>query len=573
MRSPHNYVVFLTTTVLIALTSRPSLAFKITPTQPGDSDGTYKYEEFYENSQGVTRLDAWPDLSPGKPFPPDPRRLNTGQVLEIKPGGTDGLLNLLYARFGQFWEFIPKGNLEGSFNVENYYACGSDFSCELDGARRFNSVGAAFKLNYHPEGADPTGNTVHWIQRVMVNYDVDENGQLINDQVPIDKLDIRNNAASPYFDESYQGSNPTLFRDLSSVQNPYNRTNHYFYAETYLVNEVPAVTLDPKTGVVKRRVEIYSGVRWGWENTFTPKLPQPSKTFSGTLTSGSQTDQYKLDGLTPGNYFYAWTNNSIPSNRCNPNTYLSATSGTGYNYDNDSSPTGDGFASALSGIVPNNGIIDLFVGTHSGRRGEDRGSYELNVKVYDSEPAPPSIIIGSSGGGGVTRPRPGNTQQNPILPTSNSGGWQIFNNVPSCRWYDPYTTYGFEFQALEDTLFTEILDFPVGLDNRFKVSVGNTYLGEFSPGDRVDFVSLFGQGVSHFKITDIDALIGETVETAFPIQLAFNKPVGSFQMRPFHEDETPTPQRVPEPMSVLGLLALGIWGGFQAIKINSDTSE
>jgi PEP-CTERM motif len=57
---------------------------------------------------------------------------------------------------------------------------------------------------------------------------------------------------------------------LSHVQAPYNETNHYFYAETYLVEEVPGQYLDLETGIVKKKVEIYNGVRWGWENEFTP---------------------------------------------------------------------------------------------------------------------------------------------------------------------------------------------------------------------------------------------------------------------------------------------------------------
>ncbi|WP_293213445.1 MULTISPECIES: hypothetical protein [unclassified Microcoleus] len=65
----------------------------------------------------------------------------------------------------------------------------------------------------------------------------------------------------------------------------------------------------------------------------------------------------------------------------------------------------------------------------------------------------------------------GLTQQNPILPNSLQNGWQVFNKVPGCRWFDPPTTYGFEFQSLEDTLFTEILDFPVGDDQQFTVAV------------------------------------------------------------------------------------------------------
>ena len=103
---------------------------------------------------------------------------------------------------------------------------------------------------------------------MIVNFDIDENGNVINDQIPVDKIDVRRNSLSPYYDESFGGTTPTIFRDLSFVQDPFTMTNHYFYAETYLVNEVAGTTVDPLTGIVKSRVEIYSGVRWGWENTY-----------------------------------------------------------------------------------------------------------------------------------------------------------------------------------------------------------------------------------------------------------------------------------------------------------------
>ncbi|MEH2009710.1 hypothetical protein [Nostoc sp.] len=77
MSSQKNFLVILTTSLLVTITAKSSFAFSITPDQTQsikDSDGTYQYEQFYESRQGVTRLDAWPDLNPGKPFPPDPRR-------------------------------------------------------------------------------------------------------------------------------------------------------------------------------------------------------------------------------------------------------------------------------------------------------------------------------------------------------------------------------------------------------------------------------------------------------------------------------------------------------------------
>jgi len=99
------------------------------------------------------------------------------------------LLDLLNNQFGHSWEFIPKGDLEGSFNVENYYTCNPDARCEADGARVDFAVGAFFKLNYFPKGNDPVGSTVHWIQRVLTYYDVDNEDNIINEGIPLDKMD------------------------------------------------------------------------------------------------------------------------------------------------------------------------------------------------------------------------------------------------------------------------------------------------------------------------------------------------------------------------------------------------
>jgi len=307
---------------------------------------------------------------------------------------------------------------------------------------------------------------------------------------------------------------------------------------------------------------------FGYTRRTTPLF---SKTFSGTLASGSQRDTYQLDTLIPGSKYTAWTNNDLPSNRCNPNTYLSTSSpGSRRLYDDNSSPVGNGFASGLTGTVGNSGTLNLAVrAANRGARGEDQGNYELFVNVYEHGELP-TFSNGNSGGGGVGQEMRGLTQQNPILPTSVQNGWQTFSQVPGCRWYDPYTTYGFEFQSLEDTLFTEILDFPVGDDTEFAVTVGNVLLGTFGPGSSVDFVSLLGHGVSNFKITDINSLFGSTAETAFPIQLAFNEREGSFKMRAISAEDA---EKVPEPTTVLGtLLAVGGLGTIKKLK-NRKTKE
>ena len=311
------------------------------------------------------------------------------------------------------------------------------------------------------------------------------------------------------------------------------------------------------TGIVKPRVEIYNGVRWGWENKFGPGLGW--RRFLGNLSSGTQVDKYKLDGLTPGSKYRAWTDNDLPSNRCNPNTLLIANNDSGFwlGFDDNSSPLGDGFASALTGTVDSSGNINLNVrAAGGGARGQDTGNYELFVDVYDPQDSP-DFSSAASGGGGFGKEMRGLTQQNPILPNSIQNGWQVFNKVPVCRWYDPPTTYGFEFQSLEDTLFTEILDFPAGDDQEFTVAVGDSILGNFSPGDKLDFVSLLGYPVDNFRITGIDSLLGPTAETAFPIQLAFKEREGSFKMR-----QIPGPtdaEAVPEPGSILATKGMLLW--------------
>jgi secreted trypsin-like serine protease len=146
----------------------------------------------------------------------------------------------------------------------------------------------------------------------------------------------------------------------------------------------------------------------------------------------------------------------------------------------------------------------------------------------------------------------GASQNNAITASYTQDDWKYFSNVPSGLWYDPITTYGLRYEALGDSLFTNILDFPTGIaaDNQFTVSVGNNILGNFSPGQRVDFTSLLGSGVSEFTVT-IASLLENTSDV--PFQLAFNNDRGSFRMQEFTSSEA-----VPEPSSILGsLLGLG----------------
>ena len=150
---------------------------------------------------------------------------------------------------------------------------------------------------------------------------------------------------------------------------------------------------------------------------------------------------------------------------------------------------------------------------------------------------------------------PGFYQQNPRLEDQTVDEWKEFFDVPSYLWSDPVTTYGLEFQALDDTLFTDIFNFPTGMDadDLFTVVVDGEVIGEYRPGEWVDFTELFGEGVSEFQILGIDPLDGADA-TDIPFQLAFNDQTGDFRVRALsHAD-------VPDPSSVLGILTFGLLG-------------
>jgi hypothetical protein len=109
----------------------------------------------------------------------------------------------------------------------------------------------------------------------------------------------------------------------------------------------------------------------------------------------------------------------------------------------------------------------------------------------------------------------GDSQNNAITASYTQNDWKYFSDVPSGLWYDPLTTYGLRYEALGDSLFTNILNFPTGIsaDNQFTVSVGNNILGNFSPGQSVDFTSLLGSGVSQFTVTIASLL---QIQVIFP---------------------------------------------------------
>lgn len=126
----------------------------------------------------------------------------------------------------------------------------------------------------------------------------------------------------------------------------------------------------------------------------------------------------------------------------------------------------------------------------------------------------------------------GTTEQLAIKPDEVNGLVYAFNNVPSGLWYDPVPASGFLFEMLEEgLLFNRILDFPGGYDSPFTVSVDGEVLGQFGPGQPVDFVTLLGTGVASFTISGIEPYAQPDERSGgFAVQLDFNEQVATFRM-------------------------------------------
>ena len=143
------------------------------------------------------------------------------------------------------------------------------------------------------------------------------------------------------------------------------------------------------------------------------------------------------------------------------------------------------------------------------------------------------------------------SQDNPVLPNPDGveDGSFFFSNVPTGAWTDPALASGYTYTIdTPGSLFTEIAGFPTGFAAPFTVSVGETVLGTFEPGDNFIFPN---GGVESFTISGITPPGLSDDPTAFPIQLAFNTPSASF---------TQTAITVPEPSTLLGLSLLSFGG-------------
>jgi hypothetical protein len=88
----------------------------------------------------------------------------------------------------------------------------------------------------------------------------------------------------------------------------------------------------------------------------------------------------------------------------------------------------------------------------------------------------------------------------------------------------------FEYVMDSTSLFTAILDFPPGFAAPFEVTAEGVSLGEFGPGESVDFVSMLGHAVESFVVSGITPLVDSEDPAAFPLKIAFDTSVASFRM-------------------------------------------
>ncbi|NER92958.1 MAG: hypothetical protein F6J86_03760 [Symploca sp. SIO1B1] len=168
----------------------------------------------------------------------------------------------------------------------------------------------------------------------------------------------------------------------------------------------------------------------------------------------------------------------------------------------------------------------------------------------------------------------GISQFSPVLPVVVFPGSFTFNNVRSGWWCDPPIAEGFEYEMIprdvpigltsrvfpgmtgedtaSDAIFTKISGFPeaVDEDDRFTVTVEGKVLGEFGPGETLDFgdyqeelgdLLVNGEGVKKFTISAINPGVDAADPEAFPLRLEFNTPTASFEMRAIETQQAANP--------------------------------
>jgi hypothetical protein len=233
---------FLTTTLLIGLTTQSSLAFSINPPGPIGATQDWVPSVSYtlnDQSTGTTTL-------------------SPTAVRSISRGGTAGFLATLRRAFPT-WIFNSAANdLAGSLEVRTYEAVGTS-----------STVGANLDLWYTPGAGDPTApvHRINWIQRIVSNHNGNDHGS--NQDI----IDNGSRTGSPYYRPGFSNSFFAQSFD-SSPRLPDPNRNHDWLAELYMVEE---------TG--PQQVTIYNGIQWGWNNR-VESVPEPLTIFAAGISLG-----------------------------------------------------------------------------------------------------------------------------------------------------------------------------------------------------------------------------------------------------------------------------------------------
>lgn len=127
----------------------------------------------------------------------------------------------------------------------------------------------------------------------------------------------------------------------------------------------------------------------------------------------------------------------------------------------------------------------------------------------------------------------GQIQQYPVLPSEFLlGGGFAFADVPTRTWFDPPLAWGYTYRMTDESLFTEIMEFPVGFDHPFKVEVDGQRFGPLQAGQGFQFVAEVGHPVQEFSVIGIFPLVDSEDPTGFPLKLAFDRDTADFEMHP-----------------------------------------
>ncbi len=243
---PRDAVRSLLLGFVLMLVNTLAYGFSVTPAQPGAAT-TYRLLDVYTLPGGAQRSVV----------------INPAGIESIIRGGTDTFLATLQSEFPDWTFNAADTDLTGSFNIQNYYACGlGTTNCGTEQGVPGTIVGSFVDVTYTPGAGDPTAaaDNLHWIQRLFANHALGAGGghgvnedKIDNDNTVVDTV-LGACSSSPYYDCGYFAGE-TFFVDRPSRSGD-PESDHVWGAELYLVEETADDT-----------VTIYNGIKWGWLNT------------------------------------------------------------------------------------------------------------------------------------------------------------------------------------------------------------------------------------------------------------------------------------------------------------------